>query len=120
MYVRVNTSLNVRSGAGTNYSVVGSLRNGQAITIYEESNGCSRICNRSWVSSQYLSIANNTKTYPVKYVTICSGLNVRFGAGMGYRIIRAIPKGAKATVYEAKDGWSRIGNGEWVSNIYIA
>jgi len=28
MYVGANTSLNVRSGAGTNYSVVGSLRNG--------------------------------------------------------------------------------------------
>jgi len=29
---------------------------------------------------------------------------------MGYRIIRAIPKGAKITVYEIKSDWTRIGN----------
>ena len=120
MYVRVNTSLNVRSGAGTNHSVVGSLRNGQAVTVYEESNGWARIGNGQWVSAQYLSTSNNTNSYPTKYVTASSGLNVRSGAGIGYRKIRAIPRGAKVTVYETRNGWSRIGNGEWVSSAYIA
>lgn len=120
MYVRVNTSLNVRSGAGTNHSIVGSLKNGQAVTVYEESNGWARIGNGQWVSAQYLSSTNNTNSYPTKYVTPNIGLNVRSGAGTGYRVIRALPKGTKVTVYETKNGWSRIGNGEWVSSAYIA
>ena len=120
MYVKVSTSLNVRKGAGTNFGIVGSLKNGQAVTVYEESNGWSRIGNGQWVSSQYLASTNSTKSYPTKYVTASSGLNVRKGAGTGYRIVRALPKGAKVTVYETKNGWSRIGNNEWVSSAYIA
>lgn len=120
MYVKVSTSLNVRKGAGTNFGIVGSLKNGQAVTVYEESNGWSRIGNGQWVSSQYLASTNSTKSYTTKYVTASSGLNVRKGAGTGYRIVRALPKGAKVTVYETKNGWSRIGSNEWVSSAYIA
>lgn len=120
MYVKVSTSLNVRKGAGTNFGIVGSLKNGQAVTVYEESNGWSRIGNGQWVSSQYLASTNSTKSYPTKYVTASSGLNVRKGAGTGYKIVRALPKGAKVTVYETKNGWSRIGSNEWVSSAYIA
>ena len=121
MYVKVNTSLNIRSGAGTSYSLVGSLKNGQAVTVYETKNGWSRIGNGQWVSSQYLtSNASQQVTYPTKYVTANGGLNVRAGAGIGYRKIKALPKGAKVTVYETKNGWSRIGNGQWVSSTYIA
>ena len=76
--------------------------------------------NGQWVSSQYLASTNSTKSYPTKYVTASSGLNVRKGAGTGYRIVRALPKGAKVTVYETKNGWSRIGSNEWVSSAYIA
>lgn len=121
MYVKVNSSLNIRKGAGTGFSTVGSLKNGQAVTVYEESNGWSRIGNGQWVSSQYLT-SNATKevTYPVKYVTANGGLNVRAGAGKGYRIVGGIPKGAKVTVYETRSGWSRIGNGRWVSSTYLA
>ena len=121
MYVKVNSSLNIRKGAGTNFSTVGSLRNGQAVTVYEENNGWSRIGDGQWVSSQYLT-SNATKgaIYPIKYVTANGGLNVRAGAGKGYRIVGGIPKGAKVTVYETRNGWSRIGNGRWVSSTYLA
>lgn len=46
--------LNVRSGAGTNYSIVKALPNGTKVTVYEQKNGWSRIGSRQWVSSQYL------------------------------------------------------------------
>ena len=54
MYVTANSGLNVRSGAGTNYSIVGGLSKGTKVTVYEESNGWSRIGRGQWVSSQYL------------------------------------------------------------------
>lgn len=121
MYVKVSSSLNIRSGAGTGYSVVGSLRNGQSVTVYEEMNGWSRIGNGQWVSSQYLTTsASQQVNYSTKYVTANGGLNVRAGAGTNYKKVKALPKGAKVTVYETKNGWSRIGNGQWVSSRYLA
>ena len=52
--VNVNSVLNVRSGAGTNYKVVRQLANGTKVTVYETSNGWGRIGNNEWVSMNYL------------------------------------------------------------------
>ena len=119
MYVTANSGLNVRSGAGTNYSIVGGLSKGTKVTVYEESNGWSRIGRGQWVSSQYLAASNSTSAKTM-YVTPDSGLNVRTGAGTSYRIIKALTKGTKVTVYEEKNGWSRIGDGQWVSSQYLS
>ena len=54
------------------------------------------------------------------YVSANIGLNVRTGAGTSYRIIKALPKGTKVTVYEEKNGWARIGDGQWVSAQYLS
>lgn len=57
-YVKVNTSLNVRSGAGTNYSIVGRKYNGDKVTVYKESSNWSNIGTNEWVSSDYLTDSN--------------------------------------------------------------
>lgn len=57
-YVRVNTSLNVRSGPGTNYNYIRSLYNNAQITVYEENGNWSRIGDNEWVCSDYLSDSN--------------------------------------------------------------
>lgn len=57
-YVRVNTSLNVRSGPGTNYSYIRSLYNNAQVTVYEEKENWSRINTNEWVCSDYLSDSN--------------------------------------------------------------
>ena len=54
-YVKVNSSLNVRSGAGTNYSYIRSLYNGNQVTVYEEKGNWSRISTNEWVCSDYLT-----------------------------------------------------------------
>lgn len=55
-YVKVNSSLNIRSGAGTNYSKIGILQNGELVTVYETKYNWSRIGENRWVCSDYLSI----------------------------------------------------------------
>lgn len=60
MYVKVNSYLNVRSGAGTNYSIVGSLRNGDKVTVYEIRGNWSRIGTNRWVSSAYLTSSSSS------------------------------------------------------------
>ena len=52
-YVKVKTSLNVRSGPGLLNKKVASLYNGDAVTVLEEKGSWARI-NIGWVSSRYL------------------------------------------------------------------
>lgn len=48
------SKLNVRSGPSTNYSVVGTLNNGDIVTVLGNSNGFANIGTNKWVSSNYL------------------------------------------------------------------
>lgn len=57
-YVKVNTLLNVRSGPGTSYNVVGRKYNGDKVTVYKESSNWSNIGINEWVSSDYLTDSN--------------------------------------------------------------
>lgn len=57
-YVKVNTSLNLRSGPGTSYNVVGRKYNGDKVTVYKESSNWSNIGTNEWVSSDYLTDTN--------------------------------------------------------------
>lgn len=58
-----STSLNVRSGAGTSYSIKGTLSKGDIVIILSESNGWSKILydgvKTGYVSSKYLSVNSN-------------------------------------------------------------
>ncbi len=62
-YVKLNGVdwLNVRSGAGTNNSIVGKLYDGDKVTVYETKGTWSRIGDNKWVSSNYL-----TNVQPIK------------------------------------------------------
>lgn len=57
-YVKVNTSLNVRSGPSTNYSIVGRKYNGDKVTVYKQNSNWSNIGINEWVSSDYLTDSN--------------------------------------------------------------
>lgn len=59
-YVKVNTSLNVRTGPGTNFNIVASLKNNQQVTIYETIGNWARIGVNQWCSSDYLVSARTT------------------------------------------------------------
>ena len=54
-YVKVNSRLNVRSGASTSDKIVATLQNGEIVTVYETKGNWSRIGNNRWVHSDYLS-----------------------------------------------------------------
>lgn len=50
-------------------------------------------------------------------------LNVRKGDSTSYPIVNTLKKGDDVTVYDEKNGWLYIGNGQWVSNVqnkYVA
>lgn len=64
--------LNVRSGPGTSYSIIGSLNNGDTVSVYETSSGWGRINYKGstgWVSMQYCSKVATTAATTVATTT---------------------------------------------------
>ena len=125
--VVAKSGVNVRSGAGTNYSVVGSAYNGQQVTIYETVNVGGTLWGRigvgRWICLSYVKLNsnnnnngsnsggiiwegtnnnnnnnNNTTTYLTGVVT-ASGLNVRVAPGVGNATCGALKKGAQVKIY---------------------
>ena len=110
-YVSVRTSLNVRNSPAGIW--IGSLYNGNQVTVYETSGNWSRIGDDRWVCSDYLvsnSVGSNyAPTYSGyttgSYVVRASVLNVRTGAGTGYHAKRYWELS-----YNARQQNSRLGN----------
>ena len=132
------TSLNVRSGAGTSYSVITKLSKGTVVDVLESaSNGWKKIKTSGgttgWASGDYLttgsvgnsSTNNSTSQTSYKATVNTDSLNMRKGAGTSYSVITKLSKGTVVDVLEsASNGWKKIktSNGTigWVSGSYLA
>ncbi|MFN8393493.1 MAG: TIGR02594 family protein [Bacteroidia bacterium] len=63
---------------------------------------------------------NNSTTAIDSGTVNASSLNVRSGPGPSFgKVGNPLTDGTKVQVYEKKDGWLRIGNGQWVSADYV-
>ena len=120
----IATTLNVRSGAGTSYSVLGSLSKGTKVEVISTTNGWSKISyngSTGYVSSQYLSDNTTSTNTTTKYVTATT-LNVRSGAGTSYSKLGKLEYKEKVTVLSTSNGWSKINyNGKtgYVDSSYL-
>ena len=138
--------LNVRSGAGTNYSVVGWLSAGETVTITEQKtvNGTPwGKTAKGWVCMNYISVTggsstesntgntgnqtgstNDNTTTGIKGVVSASGsmLRVRSGPGSSYAIAGYLEDGTEVEILEQKTVgatvWARISKG-WISMNYV-
>ena len=130
----VNTpgsTLNVRSGPGTNSSIVGTLKHGEKITVTEENaswykltfNGKAGYVSRSFVSdSQPSASAPGTSTQKTGTVNSATGLNVRSGPGTNYSIVGGLSNGAKVTITGQSGSWYKIKYGTseaWISSSFV-
>ena len=131
-------SLNVRSGAGTSYSVITKLSKGTVVDVLESaSNGWKKIKTSGgttgWASGDYLttgsagnsSTDNSTSQTSYKATVNTDSLNIRKGAGTSYSVITKLSKGTVVDVLEsASNGWKKIktsnGTTGWVSGSYLA
>ena len=113
------TSLNIRSGAGFQYSILGSLSDGALVEILEIRGDWGRIA-QGWVNLAYLRPTDHlTQADPVSvgYVNTPS-LNVRSGPGTQYAVCGQVTEGYKLNILEIRDGWGRLNDG-WVSLKYV-
>ncbi len=147
--VSVGTRLNVRSGPGTNYGIVGKANNGEVFQLLELSNGWYKVKLSNgavgWVTSQYIvktsenvgsgsnsgsnsgdkgnSGSTNVEGTKGK---IRSGirLNVRSGAGTSYSVVGKLNGGDVVKLLELKNGWYKVqmlsGSTGWVSGDYVS
>ena len=124
------SALNIRSGAGTNYSVITKVYKGESVNILDSSNGWNKVelsnGKVGWASSDYININHNlqngTNISGHGKITT-SVLNVRSGAGTSYTVIAKAYEGEKVELLESLNGWYKIklSNGTigWSSSDYI-
>lgn len=122
-------TLNVRSDASFNASVVKTIKKGTTHKVYEQRNGLYRIGDSQWCSAgnKYVSFkavtatatavpnstssSNHIGTLTVK----ANSLNVRKSASFDAAIVKVIKNGESYKVYEEKNGLYRIGDNQWCS-----
>lgn len=142
------SNVNIRSGAGTGYSIVGRKNSGDVITVYERktSGGLNwgRIGDNQWICLAYVRLENaggtgtpqpgsesnssvsgdgTTAVQDTGTVSSTTGLNVRSGPGTGYARIKTLSPGTVVSLYEYRtvDGvrWGRIQASQWVCMTYV-
>ncbi len=104
LWVTPKSTLNIRKGSGTNYSVVGKIIKGQpAYSTSKAANGWYKISTQGttgWVSGQYLSTcATGCEIDAGPYTTNRAGLSDRY-----------FTKSAGADLYASVNGKKRIGD----------
>ena len=115
--------LNIRSGYGTNYSVIGTLTNGSKVEIVESQNGWYKIKYNGtygYVSGDYVKVDGQSKpdvkpdSNPQESNVMFIGtitadrLNVRSGYGTNHFVTGTLTNGAKVEVVESQNGWYKI------------
>ena len=125
------SALNIRSGAGTNYSVITKAYKGDSVNILETKNGWYKVelsnGKTGWASADYISKGNSSSTGTAtsgKGIVTASTLNIRSGAGTNYSVVTKAYKNDKVDLLETKSGWYKVklSNGKtgWASGEYIS
>ena len=131
--IKVSGALNVRSGAGTGYSVIGSLSNGANVEIVETSGSWYKIKYGSgygYVSKDYVTVSSSSSnsgsssstTTQSGTIKVSDALNVRSGAGTSYSVIGSLSNGANVEIVETSGSWYKIKYGSgygYVSKDYV-
>lgn len=116
------SGLNFRTGPSTNHKVIRVLTRGTKVQVIGSSGAWRNVIHsgtKGWVHGNYIS----TKAPAVPRATVtASGLNVRSGAGMKYRVIHVLRKGQVVEVLGRSGGWVRIRYGSvtgWSYGTYL-
>ena len=118
-YMVTASSLRVRSGAGTNFSQIGSLKNGATVKVESIANGWAKLENGGYVSAQYLAKVVENGEAQTMYVTART-LNVRKGPGTSYAKAGTLSRGTAVQVVGFSGNWAKLSNGYYVSTSYLA
>ena len=122
---KTTTYVNLRSGRGTNYSSLGVIPTGTAITVTDRSDGdwygVTVNGQSGYMFSEYIRLTSSAAVGDTAETT--AYLNLREGAGTDTAVLLVIPQGAKVTIEEkTSDAWYKVrynGKTGYVSTDYI-
>ena len=117
--VLTGSDVNLRSGAGTGYSVIGSLYLGQCVTVIDNSDAnWAKIRTESgqegYCTKEFLQISDGSGSNAGEEVSIGKAittdyLNLRSGAGLNHNVLTVLAKGAVVDVIDNSDGtWVKV------------
>jgi uncharacterized protein YraI len=132
--VRIKTNgnpLNVRSGPGTNYSVIGVISNGVQVRVSESANGWLRLAERDgWIAAQWTTGSSNGSSSGgggsssggggsangnIRVVTNGGPLNIRSGPGTNHGVVGVVANGTVVNTTGRTSGeWIELARGGWV------
>ena len=125
VYVKSGMNLNLRSGAGTNYSILGYVRSGSKVSVLGYNGdwvnvNVPSLGKSGWIMTKYLNggpssgssgsgssggtITLNNSVYRVTGSTV----NLRSGAGTGYSVKRVLTQGTAFRVTGMSGNWYKI------------
>ena len=138
--VKVNCRLNVRSGAGSSYDIINTLKTGAVVKIDQtkkdsRGNKWGRIAGSTgWVNLKYTSTTtgdsntagtqNQSGTAASYTVKVTTDLNVRSGVGTGNSVVTTLSKNTKVSIVEEKkdsrgNTWGKLSDGKgWINLKY--
>lgn len=124
--VKVDSWLNVRSGAGTNYSAVARLTNGTKVEITEQKTVKGTVwgkMSKGWVSMDYIVLDKAEEAKPVTGTISCGTAQLRVRTEPNSdTVVTHLVTGDKVTILEQKTVnnvlWGRIENG-WIMMKYV-
>ncbi|RAK17315.1 N-acetylmuramoyl-L-alanine amidase [Anoxybacillus vitaminiphilus] len=118
--------LRVRTGPGTKYAVIGYLKQGQTVAVYEKTKNWAKVHSANlsgWVSADYLSPQTALEKHLIGIVTT-NQLNVRAEPSEKGKIIRKLNGGDHVNIVVQQDNWLKIvlenQQTGWVSSTYIS
>ena len=124
--VRISVkSLNIRSGPGLSYSVSGSLKQSDVVSIVERSGDWIKIkygSTEGWIASWHTEPVKETKKSTNKIVSQVDRLNIRSQPSLSSSVLSQLSAGEEATIVQTNGEWTEIsanGINGWVSNQYI-
>lgn len=127
LVVGVDT-VNLRSGPGLSYSLIGSLSRGDQLTSLDRHGDWIQVSDghkKGWVAS-WLVVSNSTnnsaKSSDKVVISQVNNLNIRSDASISASVLGQLASGNQATVIEEKSNWVQINyNGltGWVAKEYV-
>jgi N-acetylmuramoyl-L-alanine amidase len=128
------TSLNVRSEPTLSAKKIGSLKNGDTVTVLKTERGWANISyngSKAWVSAEFLKMSGsspsdqppkNQEAASKKAKVTATSLNVRKGPGIQHNVVGSLKNGTIVTIQKQDGKWSSITYGViagWVSSAYL-
>ena len=116
------SDVRMRSGPGTNYSILGTYQNGTALTVTGTENGWSKVTiggTSGYIRSDYVSGGADSKTGYIKG----TGVRMRSGASTTSSILGVYNTGTEMTITGESGNWYKVsygGKDGYVNSAYVS